>query len=204
MLRVKRRTRGAATAVPLTSKPDGLDQHKPNKTLADVVKWGRSLVKYLIDKISLWVGLGETATAPAALHTASAAAGAVAVGIKKKAKANKLTVTQIYFEGLLHDDTGDAWPPANLRCSKITFQRLVDLVASKRFSVRTTSTRKHSYAMRIGGDLNFYASSGSYQATAAAMGMNESVLFEAVGDLTEFLVSLLPEVVTFPDHLDGW
>ncbi|GMF26947.1 unnamed protein product [Phytophthora fragariaefolia] len=107
------------------------------------------------------MSLGEKVAALAALHAASAAAGAVAVGIKKQAKANTLTVTQIDFEDL-HDDTGDAWFPANFCCSKIIFQRLVDLLASKRFAFRTISTRNHSYAKRIGGVLYLWASSGSW------------------------------------------
>jgi hypothetical protein len=150
------------------------------------------------------MSLGEKTAALAACSATIAAAGAAAVVIEKKAKANKLTVTQLDFEGLLEDATGDAWFRANLRCSKITFQRLVDLLASKNFTFRTSSGRKHSYAKCVGSVLYFYASSGSYRASAAAMGMNESVLFEAVDDVTEFLVSLIPEVITFPDHLDGW
>ncbi|GMF55456.1 unnamed protein product [Phytophthora fragariaefolia] len=36
------------------------------------------------------------------------------------------------------------------------------------------------------------------------MGMNESVLFEAVDDLSEFLADLLSEVVRFPDTMAEW
>ncbi|KAE9287812.1 hypothetical protein PR003_g25964 [Phytophthora rubi] len=50
----------------------------------------------------------------------------------------------------------------------------------------------------------FFASSGSYRASASAMGINESALFEAVDELTALLVELLPEVVTFPDSLKEW
>ncbi|KAE8896849.1 hypothetical protein PF005_g5872 [Phytophthora fragariae] len=74
--------------------------------------------------------LSQKAVALAVCSAAITTAGAAAVGIEKKAKANKLTARQLDFERLLRDSTEDAWFRANLRCSKITFQRLVNLLAS--------------------------------------------------------------------------
>ncbi|KAJ8524880.1 hypothetical protein ON010_g16236 [Phytophthora cinnamomi] len=79
-----------------------------------------------------------------------------------------------------------------------------EFLRSRNFEFKNLTHKEHSFAKRVAGVLYFLASSGTYRATASSMGMNESVLFESVDELTAFLVGILDEVVKFPDILGDW
>ncbi|KAJ8537271.1 hypothetical protein ON010_g13325 [Phytophthora cinnamomi] len=116
-----------------------------------------------------------------------------------------LTVTEIVdIDELLEDPRGEGWFTKNIRCSRVTFFVLLEFLRSRNFEFKSLTHKEHSFAKRVAGVLYFLASSGTYRATASSIGMNESVLFESVDELTAFLVGILDEVVKFPDILGDW
>ncbi|KAL3671894.1 hypothetical protein V7S43_002561 [Phytophthora oleae] len=116
----------------------------------------------------------------------------------------KRTVTVLHFDALLTAASCEAWFVDNLRCSRSSFIAITRFLHLYDILFATAASKKYSYEKKVAAALHFFASSGGYRETAAAMGMNKSYVIDIVDEVARVLYAVADDVIAFPSCQDGW